>query len=33
MAHLVFDDTQPKAEKTKRAIFFHRSTDKLKNSY
>jgi hypothetical protein len=28
MAHLVFSDTQANAQKTKRAIFCQRSTDK-----
>ena len=28
MAHLVFADTQPNAEKTKRAIFCQRSTER-----
>lgn len=28
MAHLVFADTQPKAEKTKRAIFCLRTTER-----
>jgi hypothetical protein len=31
IAHLVFADTQANAEKTKRAIFCHRSTKKYRN--
>jgi hypothetical protein len=31
IAHLVFADTQANAEKTKRAIFCQRSTEKYRN--
>ena len=33
MAHLVFADTQPNAEKPKEPFFFHRTTDKLKKYF
>lgn len=33
MAHLVFADTHSNAEKTKRAIFFLRLTNRIKNNF